>query len=87
MILKKLIKEFSAYLKDKESILDRDYPHLAKKIELHWGYEEFYPFMNGLIVNDKDRNREGFSLEAVQELYELNEIHERLFPRKNKGPS
>jgi len=82
MTLKKLVKEFSTYLRDNESILDRDYPNLIKKIELHWGYQEFYPFMNGLLVNDKDRKREGFSLEAMQELYELNEIHERLFPRK-----
>lgn len=83
MVLKELIKDFSVFLRGNESVLDRDYPHLAHKIELHWGYEEFYPFINSLLVNDNDRKREGFSLEAMEELYELSEIHERLFPRKN----
>ena len=82
MALKELIKEFSVYLRGNESVLDRDFPHLSKKIELHWGYEEFYPFIKGLAINDNDRKREGFPLEVMQELYKLNVIHERLYPRK-----
>lgn len=82
MTLKKSIKEFAVLLGENESILDRDFKRIAEKIELHWGYDEFYPFMSKLIVNDYDRDREGFSRAVMQELYNLTEIHDRLFPGK-----
>ena len=82
MILKKLIKEFGTYLGDNESLLDRDYKHVAEKIALHWGYEEFYSLINNLMMNDKGRDRDGFPLEVMQEIQELSYIHDRLFPDK-----
>jgi hypothetical protein len=84
MALKKLIKEFSVFLGEKESLLDRDFKRIAEKIELHWSYEEFYPFMNKLLVNDYDHKSEGFPPAVMQELYDLTEIHDRLFPGKRK---
>ncbi len=84
MSLTKLVTEFSVSLGEKESLLDRDYKHIAEKIELHWGYEEFYPYINKLLVNDKDRNREGFPVAVMQELHDLTEIHDQLFPGKRK---
>lgn len=84
MALKKLIKEFGAYLGEKESLLDRDFKHVAEKIELHWGYEEFYPFIEKLLVNTRDFKRAGFPVAVVQELSELLEIHEKLYPPKNR---
>ncbi|MCH9638997.1 MAG: hypothetical protein K0U40_05845 [Betaproteobacteria bacterium] len=80
MTLKKSIKEFGTLLGENESLLDRDFKRIAEKIELHWGYEEFYPFMNKLFVNDFDRDRAGFSPAVMQELYDLTEIHDQLFP-------
>ncbi|WP_090697450.1 hypothetical protein [Nitrosomonas aestuarii] len=82
MPLRKLIKEFNAYLNNNESVLERDFKHVADKIELHWGFPEFYPFINKLLVNDHDRSRNGFPPEVMQEIYELHEIHEKLFPDK-----
>ncbi len=35
MVLKTSIKEFSALLGDKECLLDKNFNHLAQKIELH----------------------------------------------------
>jgi hypothetical protein len=35
MPLRKLIKEFNNYLKDNESVLERDFKHVADRIELH----------------------------------------------------
>ncbi len=82
MALRKLIKEFDAYLGEKESILERDFKHVAEKIELHWGYDEFYPFIEKLMVDSRNRRRAGFPIEAAMELTELSYIHEKLYPRK-----
>ena len=42
MALKNTIKEFQAYLGDNESLIDKNYKNIAKKILLLWGYPEFY---------------------------------------------
>ncbi len=84
MTLKGSIKEFGLYLGNNESIIDLNHKHLADKILLHWGYGEFYPFINKLVVNDQDRKRNGFSIDVMTELYKLSEIHERLFPKKSR---
>ncbi len=83
MTLKKSIKEFQSYLGENDSFVDLNHKHLADKILLHWGYDEFYPFIQKLLINDKDRNRDGFSIEVMTELYQLSEIHEQLFSKKS----
>ncbi len=85
MALKKLIKEFNTYLGEKESLLDKDYQHVAQKIELHWGYDEFYPFIEKLLVDTRDRRRAGFPIEVMLELSELHKIHVQLYPPKKTG--
>lgn len=80
MSLKNSIKEFNAYLGDKESLLDKSYPRVVDTIQLHWGYKEFYLCINKLLVVEKDQNRQGFPLEVLQEIYKLQEIHEKIFP-------
>lgn len=57
MALKNTIKEFSVFLGDRESILDRDYARIAGQIELLWGYEEFYRYLERLLVVEKERDR------------------------------
>lgn len=86
MALKTSIKEFSALLGDKESLLDKHFKHLAQKIELHWGYDEFYPFMEKLLLDTRNGNRAGLPIEVMQEISDLYEIHEKKFPaEKNAG--
>ena len=80
MSLKNSIKEFKAYLGEKESLLDTSYQKIAEMIKLHWGYKEIYLYINKLLVVEKERNRQGFPLEVLQEIYMLQEIHEKLFP-------
>jgi len=80
MSLKRSINEFGAYLGDKESLLEKNYPRIAEMIQLHWGYKEIYQYINKLLVVDKDRDRQGFPVQVLQEIYKLQEIHERLFP-------
>ena len=84
MTLKGSIKEFGLYLGNNESFIDLNHKYLAEKILLHWGYQEFYPFINKLVVNDQDRKRNGFSIDVMTELHELSEIHERLFPKTSR---
>ena len=83
MTLRTQIKEFNNYLKNNESILDRDFKHVADKIQLHWGYPEFYPFINQLFVTGSERKRGGFPPEVMQEIYALHDIHSKLYPQKN----
>lgn len=80
MSLRNSIKEFKAYLGDRESLLDTNYQKISEMIKLHWGYKEIYLYINKLLVVDKDRNRQGFPSEVLQEIYTLQEIHEKLFP-------
>jgi len=80
MSLKKSINEFEDYLGDKESLLEKNYPRIAEIIQLHWGYKEIYQYINKLLVVDKNRDRQGFPVQVLQEIYKLQEIHEKLFP-------
>lgn len=80
MSLKKSINEFGDYLGDKESLLEKNYPRIAEIIQLHWGYKEIYQYISKLLVVDKNRDRQGFPVQVLQEIYKLQEIHEKLFP-------
>lgn len=80
MSLKKSIKEFATQLGDKESLLDTNYKRVAEMIQLHWGYKEFYQYISKLLVVERDKGRQGFPLEVLQEIYALQEIHQKEFP-------
>lgn len=80
MSLKNSIKEFKAYLGDKDSVLDTNYQRIAQSIQLQWGYSEIYSYLNKLLLVEKERNRHGFPLEVLQEIHVLQQIHEKLFP-------
>ncbi len=81
MTLKSTIKEFAAFLGDRESILDNNFSRIAGQLELLWGYQEFYLYLDKLVITEKERSRAGFPFEVIQELDKLKEIHERLCPR------
>lgn len=80
MSLKNTIKEFKDHLGDNESLLETSYPKISEMIKLHWGYKELYLYIHKLLIVDKDRNRQGFPLAVIQEIYTLQKIHEELFP-------
>ncbi len=84
MALKTSIKEFSAQLDNKECLLDKHFSHLAQKIELHWGYDEFYPFIEKLLLDTRDGDRAGLPVEVIQEISDLYGIHKKIFPCKKK---
>ena len=80
MSLKSSIKEFDVYLGKNQSLLDTHHQRIAEMIKLHWGYKEFYLYINKLLIVDKERNRQGFPQEALREIYALQQIHEKIFP-------
>ena len=80
MSLKNMIEEFKSYLGNKESLLDKNYQRTADAIKLHWGYKEFYPFINKLLIIEKGTSRQGYPLKVLEEIYKLQEIHEKSFP-------
>ena len=50
------------------------YPHLMEKISALWGREAVVPFLQGLLVNDRDSPREGFYLPVYQEILLLIDV-------------
>ena len=49
-------------------------PHLTNKVCMLWGQGEFETFINGLIMDSRDGNRQGLPWEAAQELLFLVEL-------------
>jgi hypothetical protein len=66
-----------------------DYPRIMNAILLSWGYpKEFHDYVNGLFVVAPrkhlitwviEHSREGFSPEAMQEIFLLTNIHDEVF--------
>ena len=50
------------------------YPHLMEKISALWGQDSVVPFLQGLLVNDRDSPREGFYLPVYQEILLLIDV-------------
>jgi pilus assembly protein FimV len=51
-----------------------DYPHLMQKISSLWGQPEIVPFMQELLLNDRDAPRQGFNLPVYREILMLIEV-------------
>lgn len=84
---KDIITEFGALLGKGESELERNHPRIVEQIKLLWGYEEFYLYLNRLLIVERERNRQGFSPEVILELDKLREIHEKQFPSNHHDKS
>lgn len=80
MPLKNAIKAFKTYLGDKESLLDTNYRSIADMIELHWGYKEFYLYINKILTIEQGTKRQSLPPEVLKEIHALQEIHEKIFP-------
>ncbi|HEX7642429.1 MAG TPA: hypothetical protein VF472_09535 [Burkholderiaceae bacterium] len=51
-----------------------DFPVLLKKITQLWGTEEIVPFMENLLIDDRDGRRQGFDLTAYRDILFLANI-------------
>lgn len=59
--------------------LEKYYPHIARKILLMWGSPEMIRYFNDLLVDSRGGIREGFSLETVNNIFHLKDVHKREF--------
>ena len=50
-------------------------PHLAARIQALWGETEFEPYVNRLLMESRDGNRQGLPWDVAQELFFLAEFH------------
>lgn len=60
-------------------ILDK-MPHVAEKIKLFWGTQYFVEYVNILITDTRDGERQGFPKEILKAIYSLSEKHNELYP-------
>lgn len=74
------IGEQTSYI---DSVIEINYPHIAKNIKQLWGYPEFYHYMEELLnftPNDNRTARKGFQMSAIIELSIILEAHMKRFP-------
>jgi hypothetical protein len=61
--------------------IDFEYPNVAKKIRVFWGYPEFTKLMQELQTDSSDRPRAGFPGDVLFALHELQTIHDMAYPQ------
>lgn len=81
--LSEMLPELGEHFSYEKSILDREYPHVAKTIVAIWGSSECMNYMEDLIgytPTEERLSRQGFLFEAVKELNWLILHHQEKFP-------
>ena len=81
-----MLPELGESLGSADSIIDEQFPHIAKKLIYLWGSKECMEELEDLInfIPSDDRpTRMGFPFYAIQELVTLQEIHHKQFPNLN----
>lgn len=67
-----------------DSIIDVQYPHIARKLSLFWGEPECLNEIENLLNYSYDPNRpvrQGFPPEVFRELYIILDKHRKEFPK------
>lgn len=60
--------------------LEEQFPGILKKIILLWGSPEIDPFFSHLLLDTRG-GRAGFTAEVMREIFKLQNLHGRLFPK------
>jgi len=58
-----------------QSEIEKRFPHILDNLILVWGFPEFGPFIEKLMINYRDA-RQGFPHEVMDELLFLHAVHE-----------
>ena len=66
------------------SSIEADFPHIANKLTLVWGYPECFSYLCELIIDNRG-NRKGFDLDIMGDLMLLLKITEQSTPDKWAG--
>ena len=59
---------------ERYSAIER-YPHVMEKLQLFWGYPEFLDYLKSIIEDDRNRVRNGFPIDVINELVFLYNIY------------
>ena len=68
-------------LQENFSVVLGAYPGIAEKLKLFWGHQEFTDLLDDLLNNTRDHQRAGFPAEVSVALWELQELHDKVFPK------
>ncbi|GAO37464.1 hypothetical protein SCT_2894 [Sulfuricella sp. T08] len=66
------------------SSIEADFPHIANKLTLVWGYPECFSYLSELIIDNRG-NRKGFDLDIMGDLMLLLKITEQAPPDQWAG--
>ena len=71
-------------LADNENFLlvNEQFPHIGRKLELLWGHKECADFLHSLFHDTRDGQRQGFPKPVASALFKLLVLHDELFPPK-----
>lgn len=61
------------------SAIEADFPHIAEKLTLVWGYPKCFSYLTELIIDNRG-NRKGFNLDIMSDLMLLLKITEQVTP-------
>lgn len=84
--------KLSASLKSAEArfpeLLARDYSRILQRVELLWGTKEAVNYLDSVLLGDSSArsDRQGFSVEILNEIVLLKQMHEYLFPSLDVNP-
>lgn len=66
------------------SCIEADFPHIAEKLTLVWGYPHCFSYLTELIIDNRG-NRKGFHLDVMRDLMMLLKITEQVPPDEWAG--
>lgn len=61
-------------------VVDRDFPHIGRRLKAAWGQEAFNPYIDSLFNDDRGGKRHGFPEPVAIALFRLMRLHEAEYP-------
>ncbi len=68
-------------------LINEAFPHLGKKLRFFWGYPEFGPLVDTLLLDARGGNRAGFPANVLAALFNLSEAHDLAHPTARAKPT
>jgi hypothetical protein len=66
------------------AIIWEQFPRIAEKISLMWGYPELQKYLSDIICDERG-GRQGFPKPVLAALMEIHRHHARLVPEENRS--
>ena len=64
--------------------IQKEYGRIARMLELLWGSDMFNEYVDNILNDTRDGQRQGFPKTVFESLNKLKLSHDRLFPQFNK---